>query len=352
MLCDPPPTRVTQHLTWLDAEWMLSDPRGLGGGNHKNNDRLTVIAIVARSATENSRLCRWSRFYLSPAQASDTRSSPLQHNTDRFKSTAKLRWKFRREENRGQMILASPCDLARTKCAHRPFDGSWGRIAWCPSFPRQSKFQQHPFPAPWVCRPHQSSIFQCPEKSRRSTCLQNNTTFATSCRCLMRCHHLGRQQTFWSKLVFMVKCQPFSRGHQTRACVARVKTNTTQFNSHTRTHTTHTNQFLLLNELHVGQGFWCQFDRLIEAIFTTIRYIHDLDDLGLQSLLGESESDQIWSTKRMQEIVGRIAHNEPFLIVIHSRPLSHTRVRPICIYSFAANLYAISCRYFQQMAGW
>lgn len=43
------------------------------------------------------------------------------------------------------------------------------------------------------------------------------------------------------------------------------------------------NHILFLDKLHIGQGFLCLFDSLVESIFSTISNIDNLNDLCLQT---------------------------------------------------------------------
>lgn len=45
------------------------------------------------------------------------------------------------------------------------------------------------------------------------------------------------------------------------------------------------NEAFLLDELDVGQRLCGEFNGLVEAVFTTVRHIDSLDDLGLQPLV-------------------------------------------------------------------
>ncbi len=46
-----------------------------------------------------------------------------------------------------------------------------------------------------------------------------------------------------------------------------------------------TNELLLLDELDIAERLGRQLDGLVETVLATVRYIHDLDDLGLQTLV-------------------------------------------------------------------
>jgi hypothetical protein len=45
------------------------------------------------------------------------------------------------------------------------------------------------------------------------------------------------------------------------------------------------NEFLLLDELDVRQRLGCELNRLVETVLAAIRNIHDLDDLGSETLI-------------------------------------------------------------------
>lgn len=52
-------------------------------------------------------------------------------------------------------------------------------------------------------------------------------------------------------------------------------------------------KLLLLYELHVGKRVGGKLDSLVETVFTTVRHINNLDDLGEQSGVKEVTSTQI-----------------------------------------------------------
>lgn len=53
------------------------------------------------------------------------------------------------------------------------------------------------------------------------------------------------------------------------------------------------NKLLLLDELDVAKGLGSQLDGLVETVLATVRYIHDLDDLGSKTLIKQVGRVQI-----------------------------------------------------------